>query len=115
MNFLQIIALGERRRNATSIIVILLLVCAVGYVIWPTEEAVLIETLSVNAVVVPLAKESEPSKKTSSFQQTKIRLPDGTHAFVVFQASTPKPGDTVKVIVKVFEDGRRKVIPPLVL
>jgi len=99
---------GDRPWRINAIIIFLFLFFLWAKFFMPTEAAV-VQTLSLQAVVVSVPEPVKNQKKISSNTLVKVRLPDGMHAYVSWQAELPDPGDQVGVRVEVHEDGRRRV------
>jgi len=111
MNPFYILTPNQHALGLLSLLVVMMILAGVVYLIVPAEQAV-VETISVNAVVVSQPEEITSRKKSTVSTPTKLRLPDGMHAYVFFNNTTPNLGDTIKVKVNVLEDGSRRVIAP---
>ncbi|MFK7994584.1 MAG: hypothetical protein AB8B87_10635 [Granulosicoccus sp.] len=80
----------------------------VWYRFFNPEESPVVETLRMQAEVVSETDAANANKSTS-FNIAKVKLPDGTHAYVSWQYEQPNQGDLVTVEVDVREDGTRRV------
>ena len=76
------------------------------------DEPEEVETLSIQAVVVSDPDYVEALQQSSSFHVVKVRLPDGTHAYVTPKYEQLHQGATVDVQVTVLDDGTRRVSLP---
>jgi len=95
-----LIRFGDGPGRIKSIIVVLLVLSGIGYFLMPEDQAV-IETRTEWVEVVSLPESGSEGNNTSPFHVTKVRLPDGSHAYINLKSTSPKLGDTVEVLVKV--------------
>ncbi|MBX2835498.1 MAG: hypothetical protein KTR35_01505 [Gammaproteobacteria bacterium] len=102
-----------RRRYKIEVLMltVTLLVVAVVWKFFLPAESELISDKRIQVEVVSAASNTStnPAQVAGNLTVVTVQLPNGKHATVSFQNSTPDVGDTVKVRLQTFEDGNQRV------
>ena len=96
-----------------KVIVGVLLVFYIVLRFFMPDEPEELQNFSLQAEVISDSRNTaEAAQSAVGFKLIKLRLPDGTHAYVSGGHEQHAPGDRVDVVLSVMDDGSRRVHLP---